>query len=196
MADDILTVLRSLANRWTIKARDYARASKEPGTGETQASYDRGFAEGYYKAATELALVIKELETAKNQAAPAPTTSHAPPPSSQGTARPAAARPAAPQTAAPKPAPVQAAEQVVSYLPISVNEALSVLEFAGTSARDITQNKDNSFRAVFSKWENMQPHERIERIEKADNRIVILKSGSLETHDHFLDFAFKDTDPA
>ena len=42
----------------------------------------------------------------------------------------------------------------------------------------------------------MMPHERIERIQKADNRIVILKSGKLETHDHYFDFAFKDTDPA
>ena len=68
-----------------------------------------------------------------------------------------------------------------------------MLDFAGTAARDITQNKDNSFRAIFSRWENMMPHDRQQRIEKADPRIVILESGKLETHDHFIDFAFKDS---
>ncbi len=67
-----------------------------------------------------------------------------------------------------------------------------MLEFAGTSARDVVQNKDNSFRAVFSRWENMMPHERVERIQKADNRIIIISTGKLEGHDHFIDFAFKE----
>jgi hypothetical protein len=97
-----------------------------------------------------------------------------------------------PQPSTKPTAPKPPAEPTVSYLPISVGEALSVLEFAGTNTRDIVQNKDNSFRAVFSRWENMQPHERIERIQKADNRVVILKSGKLESHDHFVEFAFKD----
>ena len=36
MAEDIVTTLRSLANRWTMLARDYARASKEAGATEAQ----------------------------------------------------------------------------------------------------------------------------------------------------------------
>ena len=46
MADDVLLALRNMANRWTMKARDYARASKEESTSEEQASYNRGYAEG------------------------------------------------------------------------------------------------------------------------------------------------------
>jgi hypothetical protein len=178
VADDILTVLRSLANRWTMKARDYARASKEPGTGEGQANYDRGFAEGYYKAATELAAVIKELQEAQEKQAAAPpsaSSTHAPIP--QRTPQPTA------KPVAPKPP----AEPAVSYLAITVGEALSVLEFAGTNTRDITQNKDNSFRAVFSRWENMQPHERIERI-ASRRRITGWSSSRAENSNHMITF--------
>ena len=183
MADDLMTALRSLANRWTIKARDYARASKEESASEAQASYSRGFAEGYYKAATELAAVIKELETAaQEQSKPQAAHPASPPP-------PRAAAPA-PRPAAPKAPP---APPGPTYASVSVGEAISVLEFAGTSVRDVVQNKDNSFRAIFSRWENMMAHERIERIQKADGRIIILGNGKLEGNDHYVDFAFKET---
>ncbi len=36
MADDLMTALRSLANRWALKARDFARAVE--GSGETEAA--------------------------------------------------------------------------------------------------------------------------------------------------------------
>src|SRR3954470_5879341 len=104
MADDIITILRSLANRWTMLARDYARASKDSGTNEAQASYNRGYAEGYYKAATELAALIKAQETGGSQprppqARPAPPTQSPPPQgggrrSSSPTPPPAQQRPA------------------------------------------------------------------------------------------------------
>ena len=70
MADDIVTTLRSLANRWTMLARDYARASKEEGATEAQIAYNRGYAEGYYKAATELAALIKAQEIGASQPRP------------------------------------------------------------------------------------------------------------------------------
>ena len=197
MADDIITTLRSLANRWTMLARDYARASKEAGATEAQVSYNRGYAEGYYKAATELAAVIKEQETAAPQRPAAPTqprpAAPAQPPPPQGGRRPGASTSAnAPQQQRP-PAPPQAPpEPTITYASITVGEALSVLEFAGCAARDVIQNKDNSFRGIFSRWENMMPHDRLERIQKVDNRIIILSSGRTETQDHFVDFAFKD----
>ena len=181
MADDLMTALRTLANHWTMKARDFARASKDESADEAQANYNRGFAEGYYRAATELAALIKEQQTARD-ARPQPK------PVSSAGASPQRAAPAqrvAP--AAPHPAPPP-----TNYAPVTVAEALSVLEFAGTAARDVIQNKDNSFHAIFSRWENMMPHERIERIQKADARIVILNNGKLESHDHFVDFAFKE----
>lgn len=184
MADDLASALRALANRWAMKARDYARASKEEGSDEAQASYNRGFAEGYYRAATELAALINEQGSGTARDPQPKPVSSAP---AAGAAQP---RPAPPQPAAKPPAPPK---PTVIYGSVSVGEALSVLEFAGTAVRDISQNKDNSFRAVFSRWENMMPHERLERIQKADNRIIIVGSGKLESHDHYIDFAFKDT---
>ncbi len=186
MAEDIVTALRALANRWAMKARDFARAAKDESENEAQASYNRGYAEGYYKAATELAQLLKEQGEAQ------PPKPAAPPPPQGGRrfALPQAQPAAAPavQPAAPRPA----AAPTVMYASISVGEVLSILSYAGCSARDVTQNKDNSFHAVFSRWENMMPHERLERIQKTDNRIIILANGKLESHDHFIDFAFKD----
>ena len=187
MADDLMIALRSLANRWTMLARDYARASKEAGATEAQVSYNRGYAEGYYKAATELAAVIKEQETAAQNVRSAPPPQPRPPAPSQQQRPPAqAVRPTAP--AAP---PVPSAS-TITYASVTVGEALSVLDFAGVAARDVIPNKDNSFRAIFSRWENLMPHERVERIQKVDNRIVILSTGKTETQDHFVDFAFKE----
>jgi len=204
MADDLINTLRSLANRWTMLARDYARASKEAGATEAQVSYNRGYAEGYYKAATELAALIKEQELAPRPAQPqARPAAPAQPPTQQGGRRPGATpaanppqqqRPAPAQTPSARPAPPAApSEPRVSYGIISVGEALSVLEFAGCAARDVVLNKDNSFHAIFSRWENMMPHDRVERIKKADGRIVILNTGKTETQDHFVDFAFKES---
>lgn len=183
MADDILTSLRSLANRWTMLARDYARASKEAGTNEVQAQYNRGYAEGYYKAATELAALIKEQESR-----PQPTLQGGR--RNTGRLTPPAQPPAA---GAPRPAaPAAPAAPVVKYAQISVGEALSILSFAGVTPRDINQNKDNSFRTIFSRWENMMPHERLTLIQKSDPRVIILNNGKTETQDHFVEFAFKE----
>lgn len=182
MAEDIITALRGLANRWALKARDFARQSKEAGENEAQAQYNRGYAEGYYKAATELAALIKEQETALAQQ---PKPSVVPPLPAQGGRR--AVMPAT----QPLPVKPQAAS-TVTYASISVSEVLSILSYSGCEARDVIQNKDNSFHAIFSRWENMMPHDRLERIRNADNRIVILANGKLETHDHFVDFAFKE----
>jgi hypothetical protein len=190
MADDLASALRALANHWAMKARDYARAAKEEGSSEAQASYNRGFAEGYYRAATELAALVNEQGSARE---PQPKPVSSAPSAGASQPRPAAKPPASPAAPAAPSAPPK--PQVV-YASITVGEALSVLEFAGLAARDVTQNKDNSFRAIFSRWENMMPHERVERIQKADNRIIILNSGKLESHDHFVEFAFKETSPS
>ncbi len=188
MADDLISALRSLANRWAMKARDLARSAKESDASESQAAYDKGFADGYYRAATELAAVMKEFETSASPMRPAAAPQTRPPAAPQQ--RPSAAAGAAPQR--PVAAPPTPHLPEPSYQNISVGEALSILEFAGCAVRDITQNKDFSFRAIFSRWENMMPHERLERIQKADGRIVVLDSGKLETADQFVEFAFKE----
>lgn len=187
MADDLMTGLRSLANRWTMLARDFARASKEAGTNEAQAQYNRGYAEGYYKAATELAALIKAEESKPRQQ---------PPP--QGgrrgvtgrlTPQPqAAARPPQP-TVTQQTAPIAPA---VTYASVSMRDVIDILVFAKCQPRDVIPNKDNSFHATFSSWGSMMLHEQVERVRKADPRIIVLNSGKLESHDYFIDFAFKD----
>ena len=70
-----------------------------------------------------------------------------------------------------------------------------MLEYSGTNARDVTVNKYYVFTAVFSKWENMMLHERIEQLRQADMRLVVLDSGKTrDTNDPYVEFAFKEMD--
>jgi hypothetical protein len=169
MADDLLNALRSLANRWALKARDLNRDAKAE-SNDTKAAYGRGYAEGYYRAATELAALLKDGDKPIK----------APP---KGTAGAAPTR-TAPVAAAPS----------VTYAAISVNEVLAMLSVEGIDPRDIETRKDHSFYAVFSKWQNIVDHERIAKIKRADNRVVILSSGrTKDTNDPFIEFAFKSS---
>jgi hypothetical protein len=72
-----------------------------------------------------------------------------------------------------------------------LREAYAALEYGGCQPQEVTQNKDNSFRATFSSWGSMMLHEQVNRVQTADPRILILGSGKLESHDYFIDFAFK-----
>lgn len=169
MADDLLTALRGLANRWALKARDLNRDAKGEAD-DAKAAYSRGYAEGYYRAATELAALLKEGADKPGGAMPP-----------RGTPKPAAS--AVAPTAPP-----------VAYAAISVGEVLAMLSVAGIDPRDIEQRGDKSFRAVFSKWQNIHDPERVEKIKKADNRVVILSSGrTKDTNDPFIEFAFKQS---
>lgn len=186
MADKIATssleALRQLANRWTLKARDFARDSKTDNPADPIAAYNRGLAEGYYKAAVELAELLKEQHTQAAPANPAPAAKPAPKP----------ATPAAPKAATAPPAP-----PAEIYLPIPYNEVLQMLEYAGMNPRDVNVSKFNVFTAVFSKWENLMPHERIDILKRADMRLIVLNSGKTkDTNDPYIEFAFKDVDGA
>ncbi len=193
MADDLMAALRSLANRWVMKARDYARQSKDADEADTNAAYQRGFAEGYYRAATELAALLKDAPAPRPSAPPPNTT-----PTVGGQRRTMSSMPKAPppqsaptQVATPKvPLASQATE--ITYKEISVGEAISILVFAGCQPREVTQNRDNSLHATFSSWGSMMLHEQISHVQSADPRIIVLDSGKLETHDYYIDFAFKD----
>lgn len=182
MADEpkpLLNQLRDIANKWAIRARDYARDSKAADAPPDRAAYERGLAEGFYKAATELADLLKALPPDMLAAASTNNPVASAPTASSPTVKVAPSAPAAP--AAP------------TYIKISLREAMDVLTFAGTSPRDVQPKPDNTFMAVFSKWENIQPHERLEQIKKADLRLVVLQSGTLkDSHDPFVVFAFKD----
>lgn len=76
---DLTAALRALANHWAILARDYARDSKLAETKDpARAQYLRGVAEGYYKAATDLANQLKQAE-ARGTTGPAPDAAPAVP---------------------------------------------------------------------------------------------------------------------
>ncbi len=190
MADDFMSALRTMANNWVLKARDYARQSKEAGDNEAQASYNRGFAEGYYRAATELAALLKDAPAQKQP----PKAPPAAPPTMGGQRRGASPMQAAPTQAAVPKVPAAPEGNAVKYALISVGEAISILVFAGCQPRDVTQNGDNSLRATFSSWGSMMIHEQISRVQNADPRIILLSNGKLESHDYYIDFAFKETD--
>lgn len=163
---EMIEALKALANRWTLKARDHARESKVRTSAQdaNNAFYHRGVAETYHKAALDLAQIITGMGDAPAEAQPAQPT-------------PSAA-------AAPQPE--------VIYAPVSLNEVMSLLEYAGVTARDVNRHKDNAFTAIFSRWQPFSDAERLERIQKADPRIIILDSGRLrDTSDPYVDFAFK-----
>lgn len=161
---DLSALLRELANRWAILARDYARDGKlAEGKDPARAQYLRGIAEGYYKAATDLATQLKQAEA-------------------RGTA-----------IAGPDPGPSSVPTvATVQYTPVPIDEVLRMFSFAGTAPRDVFPREDGTYTAVFSKWEPMQPHERVAAMQLAEPRLVILGQGkSKDAGDPTIDFAFK-----
>lgn len=176
--DDPLAALRALANRWAMNARDYAREAKSPSIDAEKAAFNRGMAEAFYKAALDMAGILKGVDSL-----PQPTSAL------DASARSTSVVPAAapPKPAAPPP-------HSVTYLPMSVGEAIQLLEFAGVSARDVNVQKDNSVFAVFSRWQPIADPERLAMIKAADTRIVILRSGrDKDTHDPYIEFAIQPT---
>ncbi|MDX2160084.1 MAG: hypothetical protein SF162_02045 [bacterium] len=163
-ANQLLQDLRALANRWALKAREFARDSRD-NQDASQAQYYRGFAEGYYKAATELAAVLKGESPDAAETAARPTASGDSPQST---------------SAAP------------TYLALSMGEVVNILSFSGTSARDVSMKPGNTFYATFSKWEPLSEPERVAKIAGADPRITVLGNGrTKDTNDPYVEFAFK-----
>lgn len=175
-AHELVQALRTLANRWALLARDYSRETRES-KDEKQAAYYRGFAEGYYKAATELATLLK------GNVVDAETVVVNPEPER-------AAQPETPADESKKtPAPPN-----VTYVPVALGEVLSILEFVGASPRDVNVVQGNAIHAVFSRWQPFTEHERVAKIAGADPRIIILGFGKAkDTGDPYVEFAFKQT---
>lgn len=157
---DLPAALRALANHWAILARDYARDGKMAEAKDpARAQYLRGIAEGYYKAATELANQLKQAET-RGATGPAPDATPAVPP---GT-----------------------------YAHIPMSDVLRMFSYAGTTPRDVFAREDGTYTGVFSKWEPVQPHERVAAMQQAEPRVVILGQGKTkDAGDPTVDFAFK-----
>ncbi len=204
MADEkkpqtLTAALRALANRWTFNAREYSREAKVVDQADPNAHYKRGLAEGYYQAALEMAEVVRHFqgqqqpatETGEKRAAPPPA------PRRETTQTAPAVKPATNTLPASRPAADTLAEPTATrqelYMAIKVAEAVSILEYVGIYPREIEQRKDNSFYTVFSKWEPIMPHERLEKLKAADPRIVILDSGKTKDGgDPWVTFAFKN----
>lgn len=213
MADDkkpqtLTAALRALANRWTFNAREYSREAKVVDQASSNAHYKRGLADGYYQAALEMAEVVRHFQSQQGQQQAVTETGErraVPPPAAQTPRRETtqtvpAVKPATdnlptrrPSTdALAEPASAPAAPQEL-FMAIKVAEAVSILEYVGIYPRELEQRKDNSFYTVFSKWEPIMPHERLEKLRSADPRIVILDSGKTKDGgDPWVVFAFKN----
>jgi hypothetical protein len=175
-AHELVQALRALANRWALLARDYAREGRDS-KDEKQSAYYRGYAEGYYKAATELAAQLK------GNIVDAPIVSV--PQSAVDVEQIAVENvQAVSKHAAPSP--------ISSFEAISVGEIINILEFAGVSPRDVSIMDGNVVYAVFSRWQPFTEHERVAKIAGADLRIVILGFGKVkDSSDPYVEFAFK-----
>lgn len=175
MADqsqDTMSALRGLANRWTMLARDYARDAKAGDANDPRSAYTRGIAEAYYKAAVELADLLKGLPSGTNlpAAQPQPTPTQ--------------------QPVGPAARPI---ERQPAYKALPMGEVLNIFTYAGTNPRDVRFDANTTtFTAVFSSWENIQPHERLERVKSADPRLVVVSSGKMKDGgDPYIEVGFK-----
>lgn len=166
--DDQMSMLRSLANRWALNARDYSRDSKSPKIDAEKAAYNKGLADAFYKAALDLAAILKTdnlpISTANE------SSTH------RGQLGVAA----------------RTITSDITYAPITVGEAIQFLEFVGISPRDVAVRKDNSVVAVFSRWQPINDMERVNKIKGADTRVIIIGNGKVkDTNDPYVEFAFK-----
>lgn len=161
--DDPVSELRARANRWALVARDHAREAKARTTERDEVK--AAYYRGLAEAYYKLALELAEVVKTMPETGPAPTPTVPAPPS----------KPTAPR-----------------YAAVPIQEAIRILDYAGVSARDVKQHKDNVFSAVFSRWQPFSERERIDRITSFDPRILILNSGLLpDTKDPYVDFAFR-----
>jgi hypothetical protein len=165
---DQLAALRSLANRLTLKARDHAGEAKRKGPNDPQSEYLRGLAEGYYKAAVELADILKgKVDTAAD--------------SGMGTPSEKSASSAA-----------DSAQSSSQFEQVPLDEVIRILNYANVNPRDIAPNRDNTFVAIFSRWQPLTDQERLDKLKQADPRIYVLSNGrNHDTSDPFVRFGFR-----
>src|SRR5687768_11856815 len=100
--DNLIEDLKALANRWVLKARDHNSESKTRTGAQdmTNAFYHKGLAEGYHKAALDLATLLKGAGTGETVR----TTSTS-------------------EQAAAQSAPAEKAAPDVVYAPVSAEDA-------------------------------------------------------------------------
>lgn len=171
MEKNEIRMLQRLANRFVLLARESHREAGMREDNEASAAYEHGRAAAFNKAAQDLAAVVKQLvkedalRFGKN-------------PDADGGM-------VAVENLDVNQAPTRYAE-------VSLTEAMQFLEYAGTTVKDLKIHQDNAITAVFSRWQPIAPHERIQLIKKADPRVVILDEGRLQDGgDPYVDFAFR-----
>jgi hypothetical protein len=170
--EEQVQMLRTLANRWMMLARDYDRDSKSPKIDAEKAAYQHGLSEAFRKTALELANVLKSADVTTTGELSAVSAS----PEDAPTLRVASGQ----------------ATATISFAPIDQTEAIRFLTFAGATPRDVTVRKDNTILAVFSKMQPLADAERLNLIRGADKRVVIISSGKTrEQRDPYVEFGFR-----
>lgn len=168
LTDEQIGMLRSLANRFMMNARDYSRESKSGILTLEGAAHKRGMAEAFLKAANDLASLLKNA-------------------GADGSIDRGASDGAADTngllTRAPAP---------ITFAEITQIDAIRLLEFAGATPKDVQIRKDNTVFAVFSKLQPIAERERVGLLRKADGRVVIITIGKTkEGGDPFIEFGVR-----
>jgi hypothetical protein len=81
------------------------------------------------------------------------------------------------------------------YMPVSEQSVNELLSSIGLYPRTLHVHADHVFTAVFSRLQPISQDQRIQALNQADSRIVVLDYGKLpDTNDPYIDFAFRETD--
>ena len=81
------------------------------------------------------------------------------------------------------------------YVPVGEQAVNDLLTHIGLYPRALHVHADHVFTAVFSRLQPISQDQRIQAINEADSRIVILDYGKLpDSNDPYIDFAFRELD--
>lgn len=171
--EEQVAMLRTLANRWMMLARDYDRDSKSAKITAEKANYNRGLSDAFRKTALELANVLKAVNINNTDEMAAITAA----------------------SGAPEDSPTAVSSPLtanISFAEMDQNEVIRYLNFVGATPRDVAIRKDNSILAVFSKMQPIAEPERLSMIKNGDKRVVIISSGKTrESRDPYVEFGFR-----
>lgn len=164
--EEMLQQMRHLANRWTLLARDYNRDSKTNLKSKELPERSKGI---YQRGISETyrKLALEIADVVKRyDSSPVITESF------------------------------DDEEEVTTYAAVALNEVLSLMDYAGVSARDVRPHRDNSFTAYFSKLQGGDNQTRINLLISVDSRVVLLGQGrTQETNEPYISFAFQEAKP-
>lgn len=90
---------------------------------------------------------------------------------------------------------VAAPSASVEYMPVSEQAVNDLLVQIGLYPRTLHVHADHVFTAVFSRLQPISQDQRIQALNEADARIIVLDYGKLpDTNDPYIDFAFREVD--